>query len=71
MNQKQMILADLEKGVVLTPWKAILDYGCTKLSTRIGELNDPRIHKTTQSRVNRFGVKVHFMSYWIPETLRK
>ena len=37
-TQKMLIMKALKKGAVLTTFKAFIQFKCTKLSTRIGEL---------------------------------
>ena len=40
MTQNEMILADLEKGVKITPLTALSRYGCLRLAARIQDLRD-------------------------------
>jgi hypothetical protein len=66
MTQNQMILEALENGEKLTPMDAIKHFGCTKLSTRIGELKREGhpINGKFVARKNRFGKIVHVQEYW-------
>ena len=65
-TQKNLILADLKRGKVLTPIDSIKLHGCTKLSTRCSELIDEgyKIKKKMVKVKTRFGA-TNVMSYWM------
>lgn len=69
MTQSEWILSELQSGRKLSPMDAIEGKGCTKLSTRIGELKregHPIKGKTAYGR-NRQGKKCHYHVYWLEQ----
>lgn len=69
-TQKQMIADWLNLGLKLTPLDAWKKFGCSKASSRIGELeNEGRIPKVKRERVKVFSKvlkrDVYVMSYQI------
>ena len=68
-THKKMILAYMREYGKITPMEAWDTIGCTKLSTRIGELRCAGYHiiKTRTEGVNRFGQPTHYMTYRLRE----
>lgn len=66
-SQSISILNDLYLGIRLTPMDAIKRYGCTKLSTRIGELITEgfKIEREPVTVKTRTGRKTRVMSYYM------
>ena len=70
---KDQILNYMLNHPYITPWIAIDKFGCTKLSTRIGELiawgdnkmKGMKIEKGWIEGKNRNGHKVKVRKYWI------
>lgn len=65
MTQHKLILAHLDTYGSITPMEAFMEYGITKLATRISELRrhgESIIGEMTEGR-NRFGMPVRFMTY--------
>ena len=65
MTQNDMILAWLRDNRSITPWEAIRELGCTRLSARIYDLRRRgiSISQETVRRVNRYGKMVSFARY--------
>lgn len=69
MTQCEEILEALESGKKLTPLDAWSDFGCSKLSTRIGELKQlghKILGEMTPTYSEQFGEKT-VMKYWIEQ----
>lgn len=66
-SQKQQILNDLTTGVRVTGLKAIVWYGCMKLSNRISELREEgyNIEGEWKKIKTKHGVK-RVMEYFMP-----
>lgn len=73
MTQKEQIIEYMRIYGSITPMQAFIDLGCTKLATRISEINsddkygDIYIRKETVRAINRDGRPVHFMRYSLQE----
>ena len=65
LNQKQKIVAYLEKHDSLTTFEAFTELGITKLPTRISELirDGYRFEKKMVKSLNRDGESCEFMRY--------
>ena len=65
MTQKQLILKYMKDFGSITPWESFSDLGCTKLSTRIGELikEGVPIRKETVRTKNRYGKRTSYTKY--------
>lgn len=65
MTQQKLILAHLDTYGSITPMEAFMEYGITKLATRVSELRRQghQIIKVYEEGKNRFGQKVHYMRY--------
>ena len=65
MTQYERILRYLDDFGSITPMEAFLDLGITNLATRVSEMTRKgyRFDKTLESKVNRYGQKVHYMRY--------
>ena len=65
MTQHQLILAHIDTYGSISPLEAFLEYGITKLATRISELRRKghMIIKVREEGKNRFGHKIHYMRY--------
>lgn len=69
MTQHERIIEYMRLFGSITPMQAFQDIGCTKLSTRIGEL-EREGHRIGRERVkakNRFGEQCSYMRYWLEE----
>ena len=64
-TQCQRILRLMEEMGWITPMDAIVEIGCYKLSTRVGELSRAgfKIQKEVVHGRNRFGEPTHYMRY--------
>jgi hypothetical protein len=64
-----MILAYLRDNRSITPWEAIREFGCMRLSARIYDLRrrGVDIRKETERRKNRYGEVVSYARYSIVE----
>lgn len=64
-SQEKMILKHLQEKGSITSLKAIAEYGCTRLASRIFTLRKAGyvIETTTESAKNRFGRVVNFAKY--------
>lgn len=64
-TQKDLILKFMDDFGWITPMDAIYEIGCTKLSTRIGELirDGVKIEKAVVYGKNRWGKAIHYMKY--------
>lgn len=69
MSQHARIIEYMELFGSITPMQAFTDIGCTKLSTRIGELEREgyKIGRERVKATNRFGEKCSYMRYWLEE----
>lgn len=69
MTQHERIIEYMRTFGSISPMEAFKDIGCTKLSTRIGELiregYDIRKEKVTAR--NRYGETCHYMRYTLEE----
>lgn len=65
MTQHELILAHMDTYGSITPMDAFMDYGITKLATRVSELRRQGVAITKESTEakNRFGQTVRFMRY--------
>ena len=66
MTQKEIILKHLEEHKTITTSQAIMDYGITRLATRVWELiNDENynIYKRTVCVKTRYGKKTSIVIY--------
>ena len=66
MTQKEMVLKYMKDFGSITPWQAIKDLGCTKLSTRVSELINKdgfQINKETVYAKNRYGKRTSYTRY--------
>lgn len=74
-RQKTAIRDYLLLGLPLNPLEAINKFGCTKLSTRIGELERenklPEVARGWLSVKTRYCDKVKIRTYQIPKRKRK
>jgi hypothetical protein len=72
-RQKQAIQNDLLLGLKLNSFEAIKRYGCTKLSSRVGELERegklPEVTRGWLSVKTRYCDKVKIRTYQIPSKL--
>ena len=64
-TQHDMILEFMRLNEWITPMDAIDEIGCTKLSTRIGELvlMGYEIERQTVRKKNRWGKPIHYTRY--------
>jgi len=65
MTQHELILAHMDTYGSITPMDAFMDYGITKLATRVSELRRQGVSITKEptEAKNRFGQTVRFMRY--------
>ena len=65
MTQQKLILAHLDTYGSITPMEAFMEYGITKLATRVSELRRQghQIIKVYEEGKNRFGQPIRFMRY--------
>ena len=65
MTQHQLIMAHIDTFGSITPMEAFMQYGITKLATRVSELiqQGERISKEPAEAKNRYGQTVRFMRY--------
>ena len=65
MTQNEMILQYIKDTGSVTSLDAIREFGCTRLSARIKDLEDAgyRFKKFSQTSANRYGKKVTFTRY--------
>jgi len=66
-RHKDQILSYMKNHVHISPWIAIDKFGCTKLSTRIGELISAghEIEKGWIEGKNQNGYPVKVRKYWL------
>lgn len=65
-TQYERILQHIDTFGSITPWGAIHSFGCTKLATRIGELERRSGHKFTRTPevfLTRLGHKTRIVKY--------
>lgn len=64
-TQHQQIAEYIDTFGSITPMQAFMDFGCTKLSTRVGEMvkKGYRFKKTLIRSYNRYGKRTHYMKY--------
>lgn len=69
MTQRERIIDYMVKFQTITPMEAFADLGITKLSTRVSEMRADGIVIIGErvSSKNRFGEKVSFMRYRLPD----
>ena len=69
MTQKEMIIKYMQDFGTISPWQAFADLGCTKLSTRIGEImkDGVPIHKEKVFTKNRYGKRCSYKIYSLGE----
>lgn len=65
MTQHQLIMEHIDTFGSITPMEAFMEYGITKLATRVSELirQGERISKEPAEAKNRYGQTVRFMRY--------
>ena len=65
MTQHQLIMAHIDTFGSISPMEAFMEYGITKLATRVSELiqQGERISKEPAEAKNRYGQTVRFMRY--------
>ena len=65
MTQHQLIMTHIDTFGSITPMEAFMEYGITKLATRVSELirQGERISKEPAEAKNRYGQTVRFMRY--------
>lgn len=65
MNQHERIRKYMDKHGSISPMEAILELGITKLATRMSEMirNGEKVIKRTETGVNRYGDKIHYVRY--------
>lgn len=63
-TQSEMILADLRKGVKLTPIDALENYGCFRLGARIWDLKQEG-HPIKSERVTDPHTNKTYARYWL------
>lgn len=74
MTQKESIIDFIERNGSITPMQAIYELGCTKLATRIGELQADGYHfnKEFVRATNRYGRPCIYMKYSMaPDNLKE
>lgn len=69
MNQCDMILRYMQDEGGITPWEAMKEFGCMRLGARIYDLKrrGHGIERTLVSDVNRYGKRVQYARYTLPE----
>jgi hypothetical protein len=69
MTQVDMVLKHMQDFGSITTWKAIQEYGCTRLSGKIYLLKKKgyKISKDTISFTNRYGTKGTYAEYRLEE----
>ena len=67
MTQKKAIVQYCRDNGSISTYEAFINLGITRLSARISELKDKGyvINKTGETKVGRYGRKVHFDHYKI------
>ena len=71
-SQNQMILQYLKEGNKITSLKAIEMFGCTRLPSRVVDIERILGYPLSRKRIkvpNRFGKEVWVMEYWYEERL--
>ena len=65
MNQHERIAKYLDDFGSISPFETFRDLGITKLATRVSEMirNGEAITKRTETGLNRYGDKVHYVRY--------
>ena len=65
MTQVDMVLKHMQEEGSINTWKAIQEYGCTRLSSKIHLLRQKgyKISKKTISFINRYGKKGTYAEY--------
>lgn len=65
MSQVEKILDYMNKFGSISTMEAFMDLGITRLAARIAEIEQKgvQIEHSSESSVNRFGQKVHYVRY--------
>lgn len=65
MTQNEMIIKHLCDHKSITPWEAMREYGCMRLSERIREIERSgfSIRHETETNINKFGKPVRYARY--------
>lgn len=69
MTQCDMILQYMQDEGGITPWEAMKEFGCMRLGARIYDLKKRGhgIERTLVADVNRYGKRVQYARYTLPE----
>lgn len=67
MTQHQKIIEYMKQNGSISPMESFNHIGCTKLSTRIGELRKAgyNIANKMEKGTDRYGMPVRYMRYWL------
>lgn len=65
MTQKDRVLQHLQEYGSITSWKAIMEYGATRLADIVFKLRQEGydIESEYEKGTNRFGKKIHWTKY--------
>jgi len=69
MTQHEKIIDYMKKNKSITPMEAFNHLGCTKLSTRVGELKKAgfNIESEMEKATDRYGMPIRYKRYWLIE----
>lgn len=69
LNQREKIIAYIEKYGSITPLDALREFGCMRLATRIFELKEDgyKIKTVIEKAKNKSGEPVHYARYYLQE----